>query len=240
VNVDDLVMYPGVVVCIMPKKPWPRDFHFQTMPCWPSWSYSRGISGYSTLTWTCITVRIHKHTHSRTFSHLVSTLTWKLRVSLSLSLLPYSSVLPFPSSQGDGVEEAFYTTDRVMTVSLHKYAPQEGFFPCTGAAHETGQGDGKGYAINVPLDDGIGDDAYLGIFRTIIGRIMDTYRPQSIVLQCGADSLSGDVIGTFNLTTGVGDKFGYALASACLISPLPPRQIASRLPLAATEVLRCA
>jgi len=30
---------------------------------------------------------------------------------------------------GDGVEEAFYTTDRVMTVSFHKYGE---FFPGTG------------------------------------------------------------------------------------------------------------
>lgn len=30
---------------------------------------------------------------------------------------------------GDGVEEAFYTTDRVMTVSFHKYGD---FFPGTG------------------------------------------------------------------------------------------------------------
>ena len=30
---------------------------------------------------------------------------------------------------GDGVEEAFYTTDRVMTVSFHQYGE---FFPGTG------------------------------------------------------------------------------------------------------------
>lgn len=30
---------------------------------------------------------------------------------------------------GDGVEEAFYATDRVMTVSFHKYGD---FFPGTG------------------------------------------------------------------------------------------------------------
>lgn len=30
---------------------------------------------------------------------------------------------------GDGVEEAFYTTDRVMTASFHKYGD---FFPGTG------------------------------------------------------------------------------------------------------------
>lgn len=31
---------------------------------------------------------------------------------------------------GDGVEEAFYSTDRVMTVSFHKYGD---YFPGTGS-----------------------------------------------------------------------------------------------------------
>ncbi|GLT29211.1 hypothetical protein SLA2020_040920 [Shorea laevis] len=48
---------------------------------------------------------------------------------------------------GDGVEEAFFTTDRVMTVSFHKFGD---YFP--------------------------------------------------VVLQCGADSLSGDRLGCFNLS----------------------------------------
>ena len=43
---------------------------------------------------------------------------------------------------GDGVEEAFYTTDRVMTVSFHKYG---NFFPGTGALQEVGVGKGKYY-----------------------------------------------------------------------------------------------
>ena len=38
---------------------------------------------------------------------------------------------------GDGVEEAFYTTNRVMTVSFHKYGD---FFPGTGALGEWGEG----------------------------------------------------------------------------------------------------
>ncbi|KAG0416893.1 Histone deacetylase Rpd3 [Dictyocoela roeselum] len=36
---------------------------------------------------------------------------------------------------GDGVEEAFYTTDRVMTVSFHKYGD---YFPGTGALEDIG------------------------------------------------------------------------------------------------------
>ncbi|CAF0969610.1 unnamed protein product [Brachionus calyciflorus] len=58
---------------------------------------------------------------------------------------------------GDGVEEAFYTIDRVMTVSFHKYGE---FFPGTGDMRDIGIGEGKYYAVNFPLRDGIDDEAY--------------------------------------------------------------------------------
>ena len=46
---------------------------------------------------------------------------------------------------GDGVEEAFYTTNRVMTVSFHKFGE---YFPGTGDVHDVGYDAGKNYAIN--------------------------------------------------------------------------------------------
>eukprot|EP00123_Amoebidium_parasiticum_P014744 comp22624_c0_seq1/m.34767 comp22624_c0_seq1/g.34767 ORF comp22624_c0_seq1/g.34767 comp22624_c0_seq1/m.34767 type:complete len:504 (-) comp22624_c0_seq1:292-1803(-) len=98
---------------------------------------------------------------------------------------------------GDGVEEAFYTTDRVMTLSFHKYGD---YFPGTGDIRDVGAGKGRHYALNFPLRDGIGDDAFLGIFKPIVSRVMEWYRPEAVVLQCGADSLSGDRLGCFNLS----------------------------------------
>lgn len=98
---------------------------------------------------------------------------------------------------GDGVEEAFYTTDRVMTVSLHKYGD---YFPGTGSLQDVGALKGKYYAANVPLRSGIDDASYLSVFKPVISRIMETFRPSAIALQCGADSLSGDRLGCFNLT----------------------------------------
>ena len=50
---------------------------------------------------------------------------------------------------GDGVQEAFYLTDRVMTVSFHKYGNY--FFPGTGDMYETGGEAGRYYSVNVPL-----------------------------------------------------------------------------------------
>ncbi|KAK3694464.1 hypothetical protein B0T22DRAFT_71798 [Podospora appendiculata] len=98
---------------------------------------------------------------------------------------------------GDGVEEAFYTTDRVMTVSFHKYGE---YFPGTGELRDVGIGSGKNYAVNFPLRDGIDDIAYETVFEPIIEAVMKYYQPEAVVLQCGGDSLSGDRLGCFNLS----------------------------------------
>lgn len=98
---------------------------------------------------------------------------------------------------GDGVEEAFYSTDRVMTCSFHKYGE---FFPGTGELRDIGVGKGKYYAVNFPFRDGIDDTNYKSIFEPVITAIMEWYQPSAVVLQCGGDSLSGDRLGCFNLS----------------------------------------
>ncbi|KAJ2787071.1 histone deacetylase [Coemansia interrupta] len=98
---------------------------------------------------------------------------------------------------GDGVEEAFYTTDRVMTCSFHKYGE---FFPGTGDLRDIGEAKGKYYAVNFPLRDGIDDISYHSVFKPVVQSIMEWYQPDAIVLQCGTDSLAGDKLGCFNLS----------------------------------------
>ncbi|ORY30812.1 hypothetical protein BCR39DRAFT_528477 [Naematelia encephala] len=98
---------------------------------------------------------------------------------------------------GDGVEEAFYVTDRVMTASFHRFGE---FFPGTGDVKDVGMKKGKGYAVNVPLRDGITDETFHSIFKPVIQHIIDFFRPGAIVLQMGADSLAGDKLGGFNVT----------------------------------------
>ena len=99
---------------------------------------------------------------------------------------------------GDGVEEAFYTSNRVLTVSFHKYG--DDFFPKTGSIDDIGLEEGKGYSVNVPLNDGITDEKFVPLFKKIIEKLIEWYKPNSILLQCGADSLTGDRLGCFNLS----------------------------------------
>lgn len=111
---------------------------------------------------------------------------------------------------GDGVEEAFYTTDRVLTVSFHKFGE---YFPGTGDVKDVGALGGKYYSVNFPLKDGMDDLSYSSVFKPVIGQIMQIYQPGAIVLQCGADSLCGDRLGCFNLSIkGHADCVRFVLA----------------------------
>ncbi|RPD67552.1 Arginase/deacetylase [Lentinus tigrinus ALCF2SS1-7] len=112
-----------------------------------------------------------------------------------LRYVPRVLYIDIDCHHGDGV--AFYTTDRVMTCSIHKFGE---FFPGTGQLSDRGRGKGRGYAVNIPLKDGITDELYRSVFELVIDKIVEVFRPSAIVLQCGADSLSGDKLGELNLT----------------------------------------
>lgn len=99
---------------------------------------------------------------------------------------------------GDGVEEAFYTTNRVMTVSFHQYG--DSFFPGTGNLNDIGAGKGRYYCVNVPMREGMSDENFERIFVPVMQKVMQVYDPKVVVLQCGSDSLTGDKLGELNLT----------------------------------------
>lgn len=66
------------------------------------------------------------------------------------------------------MEEAFYLTDRVMTVSFHKYGD---FFPGTGALGDVGYQGGRNYSVNVPLQEGMDDESYKFVFEPIMQKV---------------------------------------------------------------------
>ncbi|KAG8187241.1 hypothetical protein JTE90_020669 [Oedothorax gibbosus] len=99
---------------------------------------------------------------------------------------------------GDGVEEAFSHTSRVLCFSVHKN--DVGFYPGTGLLHDIGHGKGKYYTINVPLFDGIQDSQYLELIIPLLSKAQKRFQPDVVVCQCGADTLAGDPFAAFNLT----------------------------------------
>lgn len=87
-----------------------------------------------------------------------------------------------------------------MAVSLHKY--ETGFFPInSGGLNEIGEAWGRGYNINVPFHHGIDDNQYISLFDRLLPKINSSFQPEVFVVQCGADTLFGDPMKSFNLTT---------------------------------------
>jgi acetoin utilization protein AcuC len=104
---------------------------------------------------------------------------------------------------GDGVQAAFDSSERVMTISLHESGHY--LFPGTGFAYETGSGAGKGYTINLPFLPYTGDSVYLWAFREIVPPLIARFEPDVLVTQLGTDTHYLDPLTHFQLTTA-----GYA------------------------------
>lgn len=100
---------------------------------------------------------------------------------------------------GDGVEDAFNDTDRVLTLSIHEDG--RWLFPGTGPVTDIGRGTGRGYSINLPLGPGIGDEDYIKAFDSVVPLFVDAFRPDIMVTQLGVDTFATDPITHMNLTT---------------------------------------
>ncbi|KAF9437413.1 Histone deacetylase 8 [Entomortierella beljakovae] len=96
---------------------------------------------------------------------------------------------------GDGVENAFQFSDKVLTVSIHHYA--EGFYPGTGSGISTSSRTKA--AVNVPLKSGLSEATLLKIFDNMIDPLSNAFAADAIILQCGVDGMTRDPLGKWNL-----------------------------------------
>jgi acetoin utilization protein AcuC len=99
---------------------------------------------------------------------------------------------------GDGVEHAFYGRSDVLTISIHQTGRT--IFPGTGFVNDVGDGEGKGYAVNIPLTPGAGDDAYERAFMESILPLLRIYQPDVLVTQLGSDAVLGDIVANLRLS----------------------------------------
>jgi len=107
--------------------------------------------------------------------------------------------LDIDAHHGDGVQEAFYDSDQVLTISLHESGIY--FFPGTGFEDEIGEGKGAGYSVNVPLLAHTDDDIYMKAFDEVAYPLIDAYNPDIIVAQIGADTFRTDPLTRLEITT---------------------------------------
>ena len=115
---------------------------------------------------------------------------------------------------GDGVQAAFYDSDRVLTISLH----QDGhtLFPGTGFVGERGVGDGFGFSVNVPFPPFTDDETYLWAFGQVVPPLVERFMPDVVVTQLGVDTHYRDPLASLALTTNGQERLFHELDSMAL------------------------
>ncbi len=98
----------------------------------------------------------------------------------------------------DGVQNAFYHDSDVLTISIHEKSM--GFFPGSGNVEEIGIGEGKGYSVNIPLPPLTDDIEYWRVFEETVIPIWNSYQPDFVIWNLGADAHMEDPLADLLLT----------------------------------------
>ncbi|MEZ5082016.1 MAG: hypothetical protein R2750_00960 [Bacteroidales bacterium] len=96
-------------------------------------------------------------------------------------------IIDIDAHHGDGTQAIFYSSGNVFYSSVH----QAFSFPFTGNASETGEGEGKGYTLNIPIMPGSKDEHFLKALDTIISA-GHLFNPDVVGISAGFDAYEND------------------------------------------------
>lgn len=105
------------------------------------------------------------------------------------------AIVDWDVHHGNGTQDIFYSSDKVLFVSTHQHP----FYPGTGAESETGDGKGKGFTINFPLPAGTDGRTYTDIFENKIIKYLEHFDPQLLFISAGFDAHKDDTLANMNL-----------------------------------------
>jgi len=110
------------------------------------------------------------------------------------------AIVDYDAHHGNGTQDIFWRDGRVLYVSLHEYAPPA-VYPGTGGPHETGEGDGAGTTVNVPLPPGAGIEVYRAELDRIVEPAIARFAPDWLLLSVGFDAHEADPLMHLELTS---------------------------------------
>jgi len=107
------------------------------------------------------------------------------------------AIIDWDVHHGNGTQEIFYDREDVLVASVH----EDGIYPGTGRAGETGAGDGEWSTLNVPLPAGGGDPEYAAVFERVIEPAIAQFDPDLVLVSAGFDAHRHDPISRMRLST---------------------------------------
>ncbi|MBI2101729.1 histone deacetylase [Candidatus Woesearchaeota archaeon] len=119
-------------------------------------------------------------------------------------------VVDFDGHHGNGTQEIFYKTDKVLYLSTHQYPA----YPGTGWINEIGEGKGRYFTINIPMPSYTSDDILIDTLTKIIPVIKEQYKPDVAAVSAGFDGHKDDPLLQLNLTVNSYYEAGKLLSSS--------------------------
>jgi acetoin utilization deacetylase AcuC-like enzyme len=106
------------------------------------------------------------------------------------------AVLDWDLHHGNGTQAAFFGDPSVLYLSVHQFP----YYPGTGDVDEIGEGQGRGFTINVPYPAGMGDAEYLAALDWVFLPALKAFRPDVILVSAGFDAHERDPLGGMRVT----------------------------------------
>jgi acetoin utilization deacetylase AcuC-like enzyme len=101
------------------------------------------------------------------------------------------AIFDFDVHHGNGTQHLFESRADVFYASTHQYP----FYPGTGAASETGIGEGEGATLNVPLPAGTDDEGYADAIQGRVIPALRAFAPDVLLVSAGFDAWQNDPLG---------------------------------------------
>ena len=119
------------------------------------------------------------------------------------------AIVDYDVHHGNGTQAMFYRDPSVFFISSHQYP----FYPGTGSATEVGNGEGRGYTVNFPMEVGATDADFDLVYREAVIPVLEQYRPELLLISAGFDAHERDPLAGMRMTTD-----GYAQLTARLLA----------------------
>jgi acetoin utilization deacetylase AcuC-like enzyme len=105
------------------------------------------------------------------------------------------AIVDWDVHHGNGTQQAFYDTDRVLYCSVHRGQ----YYPYSGRTFERGSGSGEGFTLNAPLYPGAAIADYDAVFSEVFVPAIRKFRPRLLLVSAGQDILCDDPLGGMQL-----------------------------------------
>lgn len=121
------------------------------------------------------------------------------------------AVLDVDYHHGNGTQSIFYGRADVLFASVHG-DPRTEYPFYLGHADETGEAEGAGFNLNLPLQAGSDAVTWFAALNVALARIA-AYRADALIVSLGLDTFAGDPICTFQLQAADYLRLGQRIAS---------------------------